>query len=93
MPSRYKAGVLSSPKSFYFSVGDHKYTVRLTPSDCTVESGKTVENADCVLKTTEDLFEGMVLHGKAPGAMDLMRGRFKTNDPNALLELKGLFAF
>ena len=91
MPGRYRPGVLSAPRSYYFSIGDHKYTVKLTPQACAVDSGKTVENADCVLKTTPELFERMVIQGKMPGAMDLAMGRVKTNDPGALQQLRELF--
>ncbi len=93
MPTRYRAGVLKAARSYYFSIGDLKYTVKLTPQACTVEIGKTIDNADCVLKTTPELFEKMVIHGKMPGMMDITMGRVKTNDPSALQELKGLFQF
>lgn len=93
MPTRYKPGKLTKPTSYYFSVGDHKYTVKLDPQTCTVESGKTIENADCVLKTTPELFEKMVLHGKMPGPIDIARGKVKTNDAGALMKLRELFDF
>ena len=92
MSDHYQTGVLSAPRSYYFSVGDHKYTVKLTPSACTVEPGKTLDRADVVLKTTPDLFAKMVLKGKMPGALDIARGRIKTNDPAALKQLRDLFA-
>lgn len=90
MPGKYKAGVLSASRSFYFSVGDHKYTVKLTPQACSVEPGKTLENADVVLKCTPEIFEGL-LQGKTPGTFDVMRGKIKTNDPSGLLALKDCF--
>ncbi|TNE89201.1 MAG: hypothetical protein EP330_12240 [Deltaproteobacteria bacterium] len=92
MQSRYNTGVLSANRTYYFSVGDHKYTVTLTPDSCQVEEGRTGD-ADCILKAHPDLFRKMVLEGKAPGAMDIMRGRIKTNDPGALQDLKNLFSF
>jgi hypothetical protein len=91
MPSRYKPGVLTTSRSFYFSVGDLKYTVKLTPQTCVVETGKTVEAADVVLKTTPELFERVVLRGEMPGMMDIARGKFKTNDPAGLQQLRDLF--
>ena len=93
MPARYRGAGLSTPRTYYFSIGDHKYTVRLTPQSCVVEDGKTVDNADCVLKTTPDLFEGMVLRGKLPGALDIARGRFKTSNVALLQDLPTLFSF
>lgn len=93
MPSRFKSGSVKQASSFYFSVGDHKYTVKLGPDGCTVEKGKTIENADVVLKTTPELFEKMVIHGKLPGALDIARGKVKTNDPGALKRLRDYFDF
>jgi hypothetical protein len=93
MPTRYRAGKVAKPTSYYFSIGDHKYTVKLDPQTCVVETGKTIENADCVLKTTPELFEKMVLHGKMPGPIDIARGKVKTNDPGALMKLRDLFDF
>jgi len=91
MPSRYVRGRMPEPKVFYFSVGDYRYTVRLSNEDCTVESGKTTERADVVLKTTPELFEKMVVRGEAPGTFDILRGRVKTNDPQALKRLRDVF--
>ena len=93
MPSRYRPAKLGKPTSYYFSIGDHKYTVRLDAEKCTVENGKTIENADCVLKTTPELFEKMVMHGKMPGPIDIARGKVKTNDAGALMKLRDLFDF
>lgn len=91
MPNRYRKGVLKSAQSFYFSVGDHKYTVHLAPDGCEVEKGRTVDNADVVLKTTPALFEKMVIKGEMPSMMDIARGKIKTNDPASLKQLRDLF--
>jgi hypothetical protein len=93
MPSRFKPGSVKQASTFYFSVGDHKYTVKLGPDGCTVDKGKTIENADVVLKTTPELFEKMVIHGKMPGPLDIARGKVKTNDPGALKRLRDYFDF
>lgn len=93
MPSRYKKGSATSPRSFYFSVGDHKYTVKIDGDVCSVESGKTIDNADVVLKTTPALFEKMVVKGKMPGPIDIARGKIKTNDPGGLAALREWFDF
>jgi len=93
MPEMYNPGVLTSPRSYYFSLGNHKYTVKMTPEACEVETGKTQDSCDCVLKTTEKIFSNLVLRGKRPGALDIARGRFKTNDVGLLTELGKLFTF
>jgi putative sterol carrier protein len=93
MADRYRPGKVSKTRTYYFSIGDDKYTVTCNPSDCKVEQGKTVDNADVVLKATPDVFEKMVLKGKLPGALDIARGKIKTNDPGALKDLKDWFDF
>jgi hypothetical protein len=93
MPERYKPGVLSEGRIYYFSIGNFKYTVHLDAEQCRVEEGKTVERADVVLKTTPKIFERLVIGGKLPGPIDIARGRFKTNDPGGLQILKDLFDF
>jgi hypothetical protein len=91
MPGRFLKGKAPRDLTFYFSVGDEKYTVRLTREACTVTPGKT-ENADCVVKADPAVFEALVLKGKAPGPLDIARGKFKTNDPSLLLALKECFS-
>lgn len=84
LPERYKPGVVKRPQTYYFSIDDHKYTVTLDAESCTVEEGKTVENADCFLKTSEDLFLKMYNGEHRPGMADFMSGRIKSNNPYAL---------
>ncbi|MEL6342046.1 MAG: hypothetical protein AAFV53_02865 [Myxococcota bacterium] len=93
MPSKYRTGAADKNTTYYFSIGDHKATLFVTPEGARVESGKAVDNADCVLKTTPKIFVNIVTQGKAPGALDIARGRFKTNDPGALMKLKEWFSF
>lgn len=92
MPARYQPGKVTEDRIYYFSLGDDKFTVTITPQTCTVDKGKT-EEADVVLKTTPKLFEKMVIHGKMPGALDIARGKIKTNNPGALQDLKKFFDF
>lgn len=93
MPGRYIKGSVEKPTTYYFSIGDDKFTLKIDKDVATVESGKTVDNADCVLKTTPELFEKMVLKGKAPGPIDIARGKIKTNDPMGLQKLRTMFDF
>lgn len=90
MPARYVPGKVPRALTFYFSVGDEKVTVRMDATACTVAPGKT-ENADCVVKADPAVFEALVLKGKAPGPLDIARGKFKTNDVALLALLKDCF--
>ena len=70
--------------------GPLKYTVKLSPTACDVVPGNA-GNADCIVKADPAVFENLVVHGKAPGALDIARGRFKTNDVALLMTLKDCF--
>ncbi len=85
MSRRYVPGKVPRALTYYLSIGEHKYTMRLDPAACTITPGKT-ENADCVIKSDPTVFENLVLKRKAPGAFDIARGKFKTSDV-ALLSL------
>lgn len=90
---RYRPGVLSEPRTYYFSLAEHRYTLKLTPQAAEVVPGPSEGNADVVLKTTPEIFIGLVLHGTRPRARDIARGRFKTNNPMALAQMSELFSF
>ncbi len=81
LESRFKPGVVTKEQTFYFSVDEHKYTVTVGPDSAKVEEGKTVENADCFVKTSEDLFLKMYNGEHTPGVSDFMSGRIKSNNP------------
>jgi putative sterol carrier protein len=93
MPSRYIKGKATKKTVYYFSIGDHRWTVTIDPSGAVVEPDKKVDNADVVLKTTPEIFEKMVLKGKLPGPIDIARGKVKTNDPVGLKNLRDFFDF
>lgn len=89
-PRRYLPGRVDRTLTYYFSVGDDKYTLTLTPTACTLTPGKP-EHADCVVKADPAVFEALVLRDKIPGPIDIARGRFKTNDVALLSRLKDCF--
>ena len=91
MPERYKAGVLDKPLAYYFSIGSDKWTVKLTPESCTVESGKTVDSADCVVKADPKVFADLVIRGKQPGPLAIARGKFKTSSLELAAKMMQLF--
>jgi putative sterol carrier protein len=93
MQQRYKPGVVQERLVLYFSLGEaegQKWTVELGPETCQVRPGKT-ENADVLLKTSEELFLKLLRGEWSPGVMDFMTGRIKTNDPARLGVLKQCF--
>jgi long-chain acyl-CoA synthetase len=78
---RFVPGAVDKETTFYFSVDDHEWTVMVGPEACAVERGKTVERADCYVKTSEDLFLKMYNGEHYPGVGDFLAGRIKSNNP------------
>ncbi len=90
MTRRYVPGKVPRALSYYLSIGEHKYTMRLSAEACAITPGK-VENADCVIKSDPAVFAKLVLERKAPGPLDIARGKFKTSDVSLLALLQDCF--
>lgn len=84
LADEFVAGSAGSETSYYFSLGDIRKTVRLAPDRCLVDDGRTVEQADCVCKTSTEFFEKIWNEGYRPGVGDFLSGKIKSNDPTAL---------
>ncbi len=75
---------VAKPMSFYFSLGDTKKTVQISPDTCEVSDGKVLDSADCVCKTSPDFFVKIWQDDYRPGMKDFLSGTIKSNNPNAL---------
>ena len=84
LPESFVAGVFAKPTSFYFSLGDLKKSVQCSADSCTVSDGRTVDNADCVCKTSPEFFLKIWEENYRPGMKDFMTGTIKSNNPGAL---------
>lgn len=84
MATSYRPGTVKSATSYYYCLGPIRKTVHLAPDSCRVEEGRTVENADCVCKTSEEFFLKIWRDGYVPGMKDFLSGTIKSNDPQAL---------
>ncbi len=91
LEERFVSGAVQAPVSYYFSIGDERWTVRATGQDVEISRGKTVDVADCVLKTTPGVFERIVREAWVPGAADFVSGQIKTNNVAHLLTMQKLF--
>ena len=80
----FQANKVAQKQVFYFSVDEVKKTVTLSPEKIEVEDGKTVEEADCVCKTSTDFFLKIWQEGYRPGMADFLSGKIKSNNPFAL---------
>jgi long-chain acyl-CoA synthetase len=93
LKARFRPGTIKKATTYYLSLGEgngQKWTVKLSPTACEVVAGKT-ENADCVLKTSGDLFMKLVGGTWKPGAVDFLSGKIKTNDLDLLRNLQTAF--
>jgi putative sterol carrier protein len=84
LPGLFQQEKVSASVSYYFSLGDVKKTVQISPTGCIVEDGKTVDNADCVCKTSAEFFTKIWDDGYRPGLKDFMSGTIKSNKPDEL---------
>ena len=91
LPSSYQKGFFSIPTVFYFSVDDIKKTLTLDSNGCTVQDGKRVENADCICKTSTEMFNKIWNEGYRPGIMDFIGGIIKSNAPQLLKQFLQAF--
>lgn len=91
LPESYRKGVFTVPTTFYFSVDDIKKTLTLDNYGCIIEDGKTVADADCVCKTSMEMFQRIWHDGYRPGIMDFMGGAIKSNAPQLLQQFLSAF--
>ena len=95
LPRRFLPGRLEEKVSFYFTLGDAveaKWTVVVDAVRCEVTPGKAPGGqADCVLKTTPELFARIVREGWQPGPAEFMTGAVKSNDVGLLLKFTQAF--
>src|SRR5436853_5865792 len=92
LPSRFRKEKADENLSYYFSIDDEQWTVFVTPETCEVQSGKTIDSADCFLKTSAEIFLGTINGTYTPSMTDLINGKVKTNNPFLLQKFRELFA-
>ncbi len=87
----FQANKVAQQQVYYFSVDEVKKTVTLSPEKIVVENGKTVDEADCVCKTSSAFFLKIWQEGYRPGMADFLSGKIKSNNPSALQEFLHAF--
>jgi uncharacterized OB-fold protein/putative sterol carrier protein len=92
LPGNFHKEKADENLSFYFSIDGEQWTVLVTPESCDVQPGKTVEDADCFLKTSAEIFLGTINGTYTPSMTDLVMGKVKTNNPFLLQKFRELFA-
>ncbi|MFZ5895650.1 MAG: AMP-binding protein [Myxococcota bacterium] len=92
LEGRFVRGSVANPVSFYFSLGDtERWTVRITETSCEVLPGKVTSPADCVLKTSPQMFTRIVRERYTPSPAEFMAGAIKSNNIALLFTFQKAF--
>lgn len=84
MSQAFQPGAMKESLSYYFSIDALKKTVFIDSRACRILSGKALDNADCVCKTSAAFFEKIWDQGYRPGLKDFLSGAIRSNNPEAL---------
>jgi long-chain acyl-CoA synthetase len=95
LETKFKPGKVERPISFYFTLGGDplaKWTVKVDPLGCEIRPGKPEgAAADCVLKTTPEIFARIVRDAYTPGPAEFLSGAVKSNDVELLMTFQRAF--
>jgi len=95
LEAKFSAGEIEKPVSYYVSLGNDelaKWTVRVDGNGCEVRPGKPDGGqADCVLKTSPEIFAKIVRESYVPSPADFMSGAIKSNDVSLLMTFQKVF--
>jgi long-chain acyl-CoA synthetase len=94
LATKFRAGEVERPLSYYVSLGSDelaKWTVRVDARACDVRPGKPDGQADCVLKTSPEIFTKIVRESYVPSPADFVSGVIKSNDVALLLTFQKVF--
>lgn len=92
---KYVTGSTPKPLTYYFTLGaenEAKWTLRIGPEGCQTHLGKPAgSQADCVLKTSPEIFIKIVREAYTPSPMEFMTGAIKSNDISLLQTFQKAF--
>ncbi|AUX47954.1 AMP-dependent synthetase [Sorangium cellulosum] len=94
LETKYVAGRVTQPITYYVTLGteeEAKWTLRIDPAGCEARLGKPSQQADCVLKTTPEIFTKIVREAYTPSPMEFMTGLVKSNDISLLQTFQKVF--
>ncbi|MGO8996184.1 MAG: AMP-binding protein [Polyangiaceae bacterium] len=95
LEEKFNPEAVDRPVSYYFTLGNDelaKWTVKVDGERCEVRPGKPDGGqADCVLKTSSEIFTKIVRESYVPGPSDFLSGAIKSNDVSLLLTFQKIF--
>jgi long-chain acyl-CoA synthetase len=92
---RFDPARVEKPITWYFSLGAKdgpRWTVSVDEAAVKVKPGRPDGAADCVVKTSEDIFSRLVQDAYVPEPAEFISGTIKTNDIPLLIEFSRVFA-
>jgi len=90
LPKLFQKGSVTKERTYYFSLGDEKWTVILSKDLCVVKPEKT-EDADCFFKASMEMFLDVWSGRHTPSVTDFVTGAIKSNNPLMLKEFVAAF--
>ena len=95
LQQKFDRQAVDKPVSFYFTLGNDahaKWTVVVSKDKCEVRPGKPDGgSADCVLKTSAEIFTKIVREGYTPSPTEFLSGAIKSNDVGLLMTFQKVF--
>ena len=88
---RFDPARVERPVTWYFSLGELRYTVAVDAQACTVSNGRPSGSADCVVKCSADMLVKMVEKAYIPDPAEFINGTIKTSDIPLLIEFSRVF--
>ena len=95
LESKFRPGNSAKAISWYFTLGGapmDKWTVKVDGTKCEIKVGKPDGGAaDCVLKTTPEIFSKIVREAYTPSPAEFLSGAIKSNDIELLQTFQKVF--
>lgn len=95
LETRFVANRVTQPVTYYFTLGaenEAKWTLTVSADACKAQIGKPPSSqADCVLKTTPEIFTKIVREAYTPSPVEFMTGLVKSNDISLLQTFQKVF--
>jgi len=92
---KFEKDQLDQPVTYYFTLGnsdEQKWSIVVNATDCTIYMGKPKGGAaDCVVKTSPEIFRKIVQEKYVPSFDEFMNGTIKTNSPDLLARFGSVF--